>query len=742
MTCQNVAHPYIEAYGGDAGHLKYQAMFNPQEGGDEEEEFIDLDDDRVRGLVVTIEKYNCFEFENDGLNEAFDTLFGTVDSPVPYVIPNRCGDKDPEKEWSTSGWADGRVPQCDNQSIAIRPCVKDSFTSWPAVGHILLGVDPPDPSLWPSVQYYMGHGRGKIVPQVTQFNDGGTDFWEYNCFEAHDQQGGLSGNFPTVVNGISNVVLDRLRSIRQLYDFNLVWYRNAGTPPPSVDTDFGSFTYGTPWPDRSIGFRATFQNRYPSDDYYRFNFRVGMATVNGAQTQRVRIPAPWSVPLILPVTGGFGAFGIGADDDERLEAGFAQFDWDDVKIVIVIRELILDNPVWGNCCSPFREPNGGSFDNDYPPGACYHTDPSFCSQGDYGLPGERVFGLWAGGSGAGGGLCEQFFRCNVKGACCYNNWPSAPLCENDVSSSDCQMTKDRLFAGPGTVCGPGTCPPEGACCLLTGDCVMQFEEQCQTPPFGFWWGALFKEGLFCEHLMGPDDFPGDTIPNPTTCPVRGKCCCRHPSGNVTCNEREAGECLFQNQCLYGGDGTACQLPWDPDPCVGACCVPYAGFSDNCEEHDWFRCRFELGGDFFGLGTTCASEYGNPAVLCDVALGACCINSACYFLSAENCAASGGIFNEGVCCPDAFMDACIPWDFFEHCDVDGCGCCHVSGVSGGSFFEYCCNNVSKSQCEALPSQQFPTLGGSWTFGSCNMNDDCPVPNLNEPCDDVFPVPCIP
>lgn len=737
MGCKNVAHPYIEPHGGDAGHLKQQATFDTAEGIAPDGEFIDLDDPRVVGLVVTFERYNCFQF-GGGLDERFDHLFGPVEKPKEYVIPNKCGDKTPDKEWSTVGYvrtgvfggcfANG-VQECDGLKIPLRPCVKDSFTRWPRIKEISQGIDPPDPSLWPSAQFYMGHGSGWRCPNpISTTGEGQDQVTDFDCGSVDYEDGGMTGN---------SVYPYNVRGSKQLYDFNLVWYRDAGTPP-------ANWSYGSPWPDRAVGIRATFQNRFLSEDFYRFNFRVGMGVQPYSGSARVRIPAPWTTPLLLPVTDGFGwngafegFFSIPISVSLRPEYIGNSIDWTTVKVVIRIKRLILDDPVWGNCCSPFQFPNGGTFDNDYPPGACYHLDPTFCSQGEYGLPGEKVFGLFQGGAGGAGGLCESFVRCNIKGACCHNAWPSEPHCEDMVSASDCQMTEDRIWAGPGTVCSGDPCPDEGACCLLNGDCIMQFEEQCQTPPFGFWWGALWKPDNFCSHLGIPDDFPDSDL-DPIVCPVRGKCCCQQTSGEMTCSELEFDQCqgpdAIHPTCRYGGDGVACMLPWDLAPCSGACCVPVPSFSDKCEEHTWFHCQNNLGGEFFGFGRSCISEVGDPAVMCDQLYGACCIVSACYYLTAESCEAAGGDFNPDTCCADNVSDECDLFNPSIHCHGQ-CGCCYIfvplEGVAGGGGI--CCNNVGETDCNEQ--------NWLWEPGSCNMVEACgPGSGGGDLCDELFD-PCL-
>lgn len=132
------------------------------------------------------------------------------------------------------------------------------------------------------------------------------------------------------------------------------------------------------------------------------------------------------------------------------------------------------------------------------------------------------------------------------------------------------------------------CPDQiaavGACCLSSGDCILESESDC-----------LAQGGVF----QGDD-----TSCAPSPCPAGVGACC--VPGACFTSTRFGCDAEFG---YYLGDGSTCE----PDPCpslVGACCFYEIG---RCYVYGVWTC-LKLEGAFQGDGTTCAPNPCAPVTI--------------------------------------------------------------------------------------------------------------------------------
>jgi hypothetical protein len=124
--------------------------------------------------------------------------------------------------------------------------------------------------------------------------------------------------------------------------------------------------------------------------------------------------------------------------------------------------------------------------------------------------------------------------------------------------------------------------------------------------------------------------------------------------------------------------------------LGACCVPQGSDLGTvmCEDFMEEECT-TVGGQFRGVGTNCG-----VLAICDLTIGACCIDNTCELFNETNCEAAGGSFSGvGVNCLED-DDLCAE----PACDVPVAGDCLVA--NGTPFCgdpEGCCDIV----CEIDP-----------------------------------------
>ena len=211
-------------------------------------------------------------------------------------------------------------------------------------------------------------------------------------------------------------------------------------------------------------------------------------------------------------------------------------------------------------------------------------------------------------------FCEDN-PCNVLlgGACCIGQGICA-----DTSSEKVCATIGGTYQGRGTACESSPCV--GACCLPSGTCVNNTEDQCVSL-----FGTFMGNGSSCE-----------------TNPCRGACCL----GSGSCMDVQ----MIASCEYYGGSFMGFSTVCATRPCEGACCLEPLG----CEEVSPLSCT-QMGGTFTGTGTLCLSE---PCVE-----GACCLeNGECVETFESSCNTLGGSFLSGDSCDtDPCEGACCLWN---------------------------------------------------------------------------------
>ncbi len=83
-----------------------------------------------------------------------------------------------------------------------------------------------------------------------------------------------------------------------------------------------------------------------------------------------------------------------------------------------------------------------------------------------------------------GTLCGTTI-CFPTGACCNPDG----TCDNDILDTDC-VASGGVFQGDQVQCSAGLCPqPSGACCLISGGCLLLSETDCGVIPNSAWAGS-------------------------------------------------------------------------------------------------------------------------------------------------------------------------------------------------------------------------------------------------------------
>ena len=132
------------------------------------------------------------------------------------------------------------------------------------------------------------------------------------------------------------------------------------------------------------------------------------------------------------------------------------------------------------------------------------------------------------------GLCSSYHGLDDCGACCVDE-----VCEATTTEQVCDDPYDGFwFKGEDCLGSPPfECPPEGACCLPDGSCIVTVQVECEDPMVG---GSYLSDGTECSPL--------------------GACC--FPDGS--CMETREDCCTAAGGSYHSG------TPCDPNPCVGAC----------------------------------------------------------------------------------------------------------------------------------------------------------------------------
>lgn len=162
--------------------------------------------------------------------------------------------------------------------------------------------------------------------------------------------------------------------------------------------------------------------------------------------------------------------------------------------------------------------------------------------------------------------------------CCN---PTTGICYPPITIFGVPMCKGGALLSFGTTCVPNPCPPPGACCKPTGQCVQATQANCQPP--NIWAGAgttctpnrcyrcclngtcytpfVFGGTFAC--ISGSTVVVGTTCtPNP--CPIPTGACCTgtkygcQPTGNI-CNQVTQAQCA-QMQGQWQGANVPCQSP--------------------------------------------------------------------------------------------------------------------------------------------------------------------------------------
>lgn len=214
------------------------------------------------------------------------------------------------------------------------------------------------------------------------------------------------------------------------------------------------------------------------------------------------------------------------------------------------------------------------------------------------------------------------------GACCEPN----ANCISPIDDASC-VALGGIFQGDGTDCGSVTCPNLfGACCRANGTCD--------------------DTGVLLANCQGLDEifFQDMTCAQVEPCPQPAGACCTDVGAG--CVEVTEIDCLAPP---FNGVWLGALVPCSPTVCDGACCNPATGF---CSITDLAVCN-SFGSQFQGPGTTCVGPSND-----ECPTGACCLaNGMCLDVTAIDCAAQAGVYNDGeVCasfsCPQPLGACCL------------------------------------------------------------------------------------
>ncbi len=320
------------------------------------------------------------------------------------------------------------------------------------------------------------------------------------------------------------------------------------------------------------------------------------------------------------------------------------------------------------------------------------------------------------------GGCEEVYRFQCEGD---NEFHAGASCASLVDSGVCSpwgaccaygvcdfrkesLCPEGFFSDVGIECHAWSCD-DGACCLLSGECVEDLL------------------GLHCDAAQGRF-YPGATCQDVTTCEVRGACC-----NDGTCSIETETVCVDDLGGEYIGDG----IPCDSDLCtLGACCDAdnvctierevnctnqggaYVGDNVPCEPNPCITGACCIDGACSVLHeTTCldqGGEYIGDDVPCDPDLcttGACCIGDICSILREATCADQGGeyIGDDVPCTPDpCTTGACC---IGETCLIETPMVC---AASGGTYMGGTCD---PNPCVAIT-------------GACCVGETCSIETLTD------------
>ncbi len=243
-----------------------------------------------------------------------------------------------------------------------------------------------------------------------------------------------------------------------------------------------------------------------------------------------------------------------------------------------------------------------------------------------------------GGSRPASGATACGLSTCTTGACCFS---SGPVCK-ELTQASCTSSGGN-YRGNGTNCNTPAlvCPGIGACCRYDGDCFDDFTAaQCTT--IG---GTYEQNASVCSPTLDCDqrgaccaitgtcllltdtqctgiggDFKGiGTACAANTCPA-GACCLA-----TGCDVRTVSNCASSGGVFHGVD-VACT----PDPCIsGACCTDRI-----CSTETEADCVND-GGSFIGEDVPCTADRCFQ--------GACCLSTGCEMRTPSDCAGSGGPF---------------------------------------------------------------------------------------------------
>jgi Kazal-type serine protease inhibitor domain len=271
----------------------------------------------------------------------------------------------------------------------------------------------------------------------------------------------------------------------------------------------------------------------------------------------------------------------------------------------------------------------------------------------------------AGGQSIPGVGCDVVF-CGPfpEGACCLPVVSTGDLACEVITEFDC-AERGGNYLGDGSTCpfDPTVpCgPPDGACCLPTGQCLLLPIEVCIAE------GGSPIPGVGCEVV--------DCAP-----PTDGACCVSTAAGSVGCVILSGDQCIAEGG-EYLGNGSLC--PPDPSlPCgaqpEGACCLGDPAAGTACLNLTLEACLAE-GGNYLGDGTLCETS---PNLPCASPEGACCLpDGSCLVLPIEVCLVEGGSPLPGVACD---VVECVP-------PADG-ACCLANAAGTVN-----CLTLTRDQC---------------------------------------------
>jgi hypothetical protein len=181
-------------------------------------------------------------------------------------------------------------------------------------------------------------------------------------------------------------------------------------------------------------------------------------------------------------------------------------------------------------------------------------------------------------------LADLAFDC-ATGACCFLSGDCVVLDEVVCAA------QGGTYSGNGSTCTPNDCPPPvGACCFLTGVCEILTQAACPPPALWLGFGSVCLPNNPCEQPTGSCCFPDGTcilMPqapctggiwtmfavcepiNPCELPpVYGSCC--YPDGS--CDVTTQANCTATWLANGGCNPNICEQP----PAQGACCDTATG----------------------------------------------------------------------------------------------------------------------------------------------------------------------